>query len=377
MIAFKDVPVCTPQGIKRQNLVFSDKIISIGEDLADAEVFNLPPNATVLPAFIDEHVHGAGGADAMDASAAALEKISATLAKEGTAYFLATTMTESRRKILNALSAIKEFKGGSGACLLGAHLEGPFISARFRGAQREEFIEKPDVNLFKEFYSESGGKIKVVTLAPEMDGAEELIKYLSELGVTASLGHSAATEAQVLRAVSLGASCITHTFNGQSPFTHREIGVAGSALSYGVYTEVIADLIHVCPSALKLLLKCKNVSEIILITDAMRAKGLGDGISELGGQKVKVKGGEARLEDGTLAGSVLTMNKAVKNTVEKLGVPLEEAVKFASINPAKNLKIDNITGSLEKGKSADFAIIDDNFNVLYTFRNGKIIYGGK
>ena len=344
-----------------------------------ADMLELPENAVVLPGFIDEHIHGAAGADAMDGSVEALKTIATSVAGEGTTAFLATTMTQSRENISKALSAVNEYKKANveeGAEVLGVHLEGPFINVSKAGAQPHEYIIAPSVKEFDEFNKISGGNIKIVTLAPECDESGELIKHLAKIGVNASVGHTSATYEQVVKAHEDGAKQITHTYNAQSGFTHRAAGVVGAAfLSDGLACEIIADTIHVCVPALKLLIKNKPKGKVICITDAMRAKNMGDCVSELGGQTVYVKNGEARLADGTLAGSVLTMNRAVKNMVEKCGVPFCEAVDFASKNPAVNLGVYNERGSIAVGKRADFAVLDKNdFTVLYTVRGGKIVY---
>ena len=332
----------------------------------------------MLPAFIDTHVHGAGGADAMDGSREALSVIAETLAKEGTASFLATTMTQSPENIIRALSAVKEYMSAApdtGAKILGVHLEGPFIAEKFKGAQPLEYVAAPDIKVFEKYNEAAGGAIKIVTMAPETEGAEDFIKYLAKNHIIASIGHTAAKYADVERAVAAGAKNVTHTYNAQSPLHHRDIGVVGSALLIdGLQTEIIADTIHVSVPALKLLVKNKPADKVTLITDAMRAKGMPDGESELGGQKVFVKNGEARLIDGTLAGSVLRMNAAVRNMVLKAGVPFERAVDFASLNPAKELGIADKKGSIAPGKDADFTVLDGEFNVLMTIRAGKIIY---
>lgn len=368
------------EGIKKCNLIFDEKIERIGGGTEGAEVISLPENATVFPGFIDEHIHGAGGADAIDGTVSALRTIAETIAEEGTTTFLATTMTQSKENILAALRAVKEYREAApetGARLLGVHLEGPFITAAHKGAQPLEYVAKPDIDVFDEYNAASGNAIKIVTLAPEEEGALSLIAHLSSIGVVASLGHTGATCADIQEAVKAGAKNITHTYNAQSPLHHREIGTVGSALLFDeLNAELIADTIHVSVPAIQLLVKCKPKEKLTLITDAMRAKGLvaADGESDLGGQVVIVKNGEARLKDGTLAGSVLRMNRAVQNLVEKAGVPLLQAVDYATINPAKSLGIDGEAGSIRVGKRSDFVILDDKFNVLYTVRGGNIVY---
>ena len=365
------------KGIIRADVLFGEKIEKIGIcNLAD-EVISLPENAVVLPGFIDEHIHGAGGADAMDATEKALETIAQTVAAEGTTGFLATTMTQSRENIMAAMGAVKAYREGEhgGARLLGIHLEGPFIAAAHKGAQPLEYVAKPDAAVFDEYNEASGECIKIVTLAPEEEGAGALISHLVKKGITASIGHTGAKCEDIEKAISLGAKNVTHTYNAQSALHHREIGTVGSAMLFdGLACELIADGIHVSVPAIKLLAKCKPAEKLVLITDAMRAKGLADGESELGGQKVIVKNGEARLENGTLAGSVLRMNVAVKNMVEKAGLSLEAACDLATINPAKVLGIEKEAGSIREGKRADFAVLDDKFNVICTVCGGEIIY---
>ena len=381
MRKFCDVKVYAEgKGIINTDLVFGEKILGF-EDETAAEKIEIPSGATVYPAFIDTHVHGAGGADAMDGNVSALSVIAETLAKEGTASFLATTMTQSVENITRALSAVKDYMAAGsekGAEVLGVHLEGPFIAEKYKGAQPLEYIAAPDAEVFFKYQNASGGAIKIVTLAPENEGAEKFISALAADGVIASIGHTSAKFADIEKAVAAGATNVTHTYNAQTPLHHRDIGTVGAALLLDcLQTEVIADTIHVSVPALKLLVKNKPDDKINLITDAMRAKGLPDGESELGGQKVFVKNGEARLADGTLAGSVLKMNIAVKNMVEKVGVPLLKAVDFATANPAKSLGIFDKKGSIRPGKDADFTVLDGDFNVIMTVRAGKIIYKAK
>ncbi len=365
------------KGLIKTDILFDEKIEKIGEGFACAEALELPENAVVLPGFIDEHIHGAGGADAMDATEEALSTIATTVAAEGTTAFLATTMTQSRENILSAMRAVKEYREAehTGARLVGIHLEGPFIAAAHKGAQPLEYVARPDISVFDEYNEASGGAIKIVTLAPEEEGACELIAHLSENGIVSSIGHTGAKCADIEKAIGFGAKSVTHTYNAQSALHHREIGTVGSAMLFDELScELIADTIHVSVPAIKLLAKCKPDGKLVLITDAMRAKGIADGESELGGQKVFVKNGEARLADGTLAGSVLRMNRAIENMVKHVGMSIPTACDLATINPARVLGIEHEAGSIREGKRADFAILDDKFNVLYTVCGGKIIY---
>lgn len=378
MKAFKNASVYVEgEGLVKTSLSFDKAVTDIGNG-ADGEIIELPEGAMVLPGFIDIHIHGAGGYDTMDASEEALSNIAKTVAKEGTTAFLATTMTQSRENILAALEAVRSYRenrSAEGAELIGVHLEGPFICEKFCGAQPKEYIEKPTAERFDEYMAASGGGIKVLTFAPEVEGAPDFVKHICSCGVVASVGHSAAREADVRAVIEAGAKSVTHTYNAQSGVHHRDIGVAGSALLYDdLACELIADGIHISAPAMKLLARNKPWDKLLLVTDAMRAKGCPDGESELGGQKVIVKRGEARLVDGTLAGSVLKMNVALKNLVELVGVPLERAIDCVSKNPARLLGIENERGSIAVGKKADFCVLDNNFNVLLTIREGEIIY---
>ncbi len=365
--------------VKKCTLSFDKEIAKIArKPLKGAEEIKLPAGAIVVPGFIDQHIHGAGGSDGMDATMADITTIAKTIAEEGTTSFLVTTMTQSPENITKAMNAVKEYKDMEpevGARVVGIHLEGPFINVKHKGAQPEEFVAAPDWRVFDEYNKASGNAIRIVSLAPEAAGAEELIRHLKEKDVIASIGHTSAKYAEVKKAVELGASNVTHTYNAQTGVHHREVGVVGSAMLFDeLNSELIADTIHVSVPAMQLLVKNKPKDKLTLITDAMRAKGIPDSVSELGGQTVYVKNGEARLEDGTLAGSVLRMNRAVQNMVEKVGVEFTQAIDYATINPAKNLKIDKETGSIAVGKRADLTVLNENYDVIMTIRGGKIIY---
>ena len=378
MKAFKNVSVyITGQGIIKTNVVFDEKIISIGEDVSGAEIIPIPENAVICPGFIDQHIHGASGSDAMDADANGLKNIAVSVAKEGVTSFLATTMTEKKEKILKALSCIGEYvENGEkeGARILGAHLEGPFIAKKYCGAQDPQYIIAPDADVFEEFNKACRGNIRMVTLAPEEDKGG-LVERLTSLNVTASAGHTNACYQDVIDGIENGLKCVTHTYNVQSPLHHREVGVVGSALLLDqLYSECICDGVHISIPAIKLLLKNKPKDKFIVISDAMRAKNLPEGESELGGQKVIVKNGEARLLNGALAGSVLRINKAIENLVKLCGVEFTDAIDFASINPAKNLGVDDKYGSIEVGKCADFVVLLDDFTVNQTIRDGEVIF---
>lgn len=364
-------------GIVKTNIgIENGRIAYIGNEENIEPIFET--DGIVVPGFIDEHIHGAGGADAMDGTVEALQTISEFLAREGTTGFLATSMTQSPENITNALKAVKKVREKGeykGAEVLGVHLEGPFISPKHVGAQPLEYVATPDAELFDKYNEASGNSIKIVTLAPEVEGGLGLVKHLSNIGVVASVGHTGGKYADVVNAVAAGATNVTHTYNAQTGLHHREAGVVGAAMLLDeLNCEMICDTIHVSVPAIKLVIKNKPHDKYTLITDAMRAKGMPDGKSELGGQDVFVNNGEARLADGTLAGSVLKMNVAVKNLVEKAGVSFTDAIDFATYNPAKNIGVLNERGTIEVGKRADLTVLNSDFEVLYTLVNGKIVY---
>ena len=334
----------------------------------------------IVPGYIDIHVHGGGGSDVMDGDYEAINQIAIAHSHFGTTSFLPTTMTMSKDKIIRSLRSICEAvkKGTAGAEILGIHMEGPYINPEKKGAQKEEDIKKISIEEFLEFNQASGNLIRLVTIAPEMPGAIGLIKYLYKQGIIASVGHTNATYVQTQAGIQAGLSHVTHVFNAMRELHHREPGVVGAALTSPELTvEVIADGIHIHPIVLKILTKIKEGEKIVLITDAMRATGLKDGTYDLGGQEVIVAKGQARLKDGTLAGSVLTMDKAVKNMVNKVGIQLPKAIQMASFNPARSIGIDDKKGSLEPGKDADIVILNKNLETELTIVAGKIVYRRK
>ena len=380
MKGFKNVNIYVEnEGIIKTSLTIKDdKIYEIGNNLEVEPLLLCDEEILVVPGFIDEHIHGANGSDCMDATFQDLENIAVKIAEEGVTSFFTTTMTQKKENICQALKTIKEYmllNSKIGAKILGVHLEGPFISPTYIGAQPLQYVEKPTIEKFQELEKVSGNSIKIVTIAPEVEGALQLIKYFKNQGIVVSLGHTNASYEDVMKAISLGASCITHTFNAQKPLHHRDIGVAGSALLFDqLYCELIFDTIHVSVPAAKILLKNKPHYKIILITDAMRAKGMNDGNYELGGQKVIVKDATARLSNGVLAGSVLKLNEAIKNIINLTSTSIEQAIDMATINPAKNMGIDKERGSIKVGKYADLVVLSKTFEVLMTIREGNIIY---
>ncbi|WP_203341129.1 N-acetylglucosamine-6-phosphate deacetylase [Planococcus beijingensis] len=359
-------------------LLEGGKISRVAEKIeaqADVHIDATGKNWTAFPGFIDVHIHGAAGHDAMDATPEAVKGLAGVLPKEGTTSFLATTMTQSDEAISAALKNIRDFQMEDGqAEMLGVHLEGPFISDKRAGAQPIEYIAEPSYPLFQKWQKLSGNQIRLVTLAPETTNGLAFIKNLAEDGVIASIGHSDGTLEEVQAAVRAGASHVTHLYNQMSPFHHRNPGVVGASLTEkGLTVEVIADFIHSHPTSVELAFRQKGAERLILITDAMRAKGLAPGVYDLGGQDVQVTWKDARLADGTLAGSILTMDAAIRNVQSITGCSLNELVSMTSANAAKELGLSN-KGSLQEGTDADVAILDGSFTVQLTICRGTIAY---
>ena len=375
--------IITPLKVIENGIVIvNDGMIEyVGEEKKTANFVsydNIHKGEYIVPGFIDIHCHGGNGYDTMDSTYEALKEISKFKAKNGCTGFLATTVTSSVKDTVKALNNISEYSKQSpegGAEILGVHLEGPFINAMQKGAQREDLIIPLSVEVMEKFIKESGGLIKIITYAPELDTDFEFTSFLNNKGIIPSVGHSFADYETIISAIKFGLKSSSHIFNQMKGIHHREPGTIGAILTEeNLFAEIIADCIHVHPAIVNLLVKAKGIDKIIIITDAMRAAGLQDGIYDLGGLKVIVKNSEARLESGNLAGSTLTMNRAVKNMIEKVGINIKESVKMASLNSARLLGLDKDRGALIPGKRADIVVLDDNFNVIYTIKKGKAIY---
>lgn len=325
------------------------------------------------PGFIDIHIHGAGGYDTMDGTYNSINNISKTILKYGTTSFLPTTMTCPISVISKAITAVKSaiMKGTEGANVLGVHLEGPFISPYMLGAQNIAFIEKPSIATFNSIVGNNIDIIKSITLAPEIPGAMELIKYMSSLGLTVSLGHSNVTYTQVMEGIKAGISHATHLFNAMSPLHHREPGAVGAIFDSNITSELICDGIHVSYPSIRMALKLKSIHNIILISDAIIACDMPNGVYTLGGQTINVVNGEAKLSDGILAGSTLTLDKAIRNLYKNTTYALHELVRMATYNPAKHCGVHNYKGIIKEGHDADLLLFDENINIK------KVILGGK
>ena len=309
----------------------------------------------------------------MDGTEEALKTISSFVATKGTTKFLATTLTSSKEELLNVLKIAAELQNKEldGATIFGVHMEGPYFDVEYKGAQNEKYMKPATSKEIKEYLNVKQGLVRLMALSPHNEQSLETVKFLVDNGVVVSVGHSAAKFDDVMKAVDKGLSHSTHTFNGMRGLTHREPGVAGAALiSDKINAEVIFDKIHIHPEVVRLMLKAKGTDKVICITDAMAAAGLPDGDYKLGEFDVYVKGPEARLKmNDALAGSVLTLDKAFRNIIE-LGYSINDAVRVTSTNAAKEFGLN--AGAIEVGKEADFAILDENYNVDMTIVNGNI-----
>ena len=331
---------------------------------------------TVLPGFIDVHVHGALGADTMDADPAALARMARFAAQHGVTAFLPTTMTADAASTLAAVQAVAaagKRPHRNGAAILGVHLEGPFISPRFPGAQPASAIRAPDRAEFDALCA--AGPVRMITLAPEMPGALDLIRVAHAAGIVAVAGHTAATYAECEAGIAAGVTQATHTYNAMTGLHHREPGTLGSILSNDqVYAQLIADTIHVHPAAMKILARCKGMARTILITDAMRAVGLPAGSYDLGGQAVTVRDGECRLADGTLAGSVLMLEQGLAHFNAATGLDVAQTWPTTSLTPATALGLAQERGKLEASYGADVTLLDDGGEVVATVVQGRVVY---
>ncbi|VDG18077.1 N-acetylglucosamine-6-phosphate deacetylase [Lactobacillus plantarum JDM1] [Lactiplantibacillus mudanjiangensis] len=324
---------------------------------------------TIVPGFIDVHSHGGYSFDSMDGNPAEInEMVNDMVAREGITSYFCTTMTQSNENLDHSMKGINE-AAKENPVIQGVHLEGPFISATFKGAQPEKYIKNPNVELLDNWNKLSGGRVKLITYAPEDPGSREFEKYCLENGIVPSVGHSNATREQLLASK---ATHVTHLYNAQREFKHREPGVTGHAmLENNMYCELICDGFHIVPDMINLAYEQKGADRLELVTDSMRAKGEPDGISELGGQKVIVKDGQARLEEGNLAGSVLTYINAFKNVQKFTGCGIFEAVKMSSVNQANEFGLTR-KGTLEAGKDADINVLDADQDLVATYSYGKL-----
>ena len=375
MKCIKNGRIVTPsEVIEGKAILFDEKIRAITDKIPDGcEVIDAA-GAYVAPGLVDIHIHGYVGEDTCDGDPEGLERMAKALVANGVTSFCPTTMTVAKSQIEKAFDSARTLKakeGYHGANVLGVNCEGPFINPSKKGAQAEEHILPPD----GKFIVENADIIKLVTIAPEMPGALEAIKYITENSdVLVSTGHTGATFEEANAGIDAGVRHTTHLFNAMTPLMHRNPGVVGSALSHDeVSCELICDTFHVNRGLFGLVAKLKG-DKLCLITDCMRAGGMPDGEYDLGGQPVTVNGIKCLLKDGTIAGSVLRLNLAVKNVYENTDLGIAKSFAAASLNPATAIHENGAKGSLEVGKDADIIIVNNNFDIVKTIIGGIIRY---
>lgn len=354
--------------------VEGDVISAIGQGIpADGEVFSLE-GCLIVPGFVDIHIHGCAGADTCDATREALSKMARHLAGIGVTSFCPTTMTLSGEQIKAALRNIKSCMDHppEGAAILGANMEGPYISPEKKGGQNGNYVCLPNPDRFMDFWEACGGIIKLIDIAPERDGADAFIQRISKL-CTVSIAHTEASYEEATTAFQNGITHVTHLFNAMPGLNHRAPGTVGAVFDHAsVMAELICDGFHIHPAVLRMAFRLLGEDRALLVSDSMRAAGLPDGAYDLGGQQVIVKDAKARLADGTIAGSTTNIHDELKNLV-RFGIPLRQAVKAATINPARAIGEAARIGSIQVGKAADFVVLDRDLNIVMTIAKGRII----
>lgn len=365
--------------VKNGTIIIEDGQISELGKVADVDI---PPKSrvidvsgyTVAPGFVDLLVHGGGGYGFADQSLESIKNASEYFLRHGSTTLLASLYAKPTEQLLGDLRRVAQFiRENPNSNVYGIHMEGPYLNPELKGAMNEGYLWKPSVESWEAMWEASEGNIKIMTIAPELPGALEVMRAAAKKGVVLSIGHSTASYEQIELAIDNGAAHVTHIFNAMKPFHHRTPGVVlGALLRNELKIELIADTLHVHPAVMELLLKLKGANGIILITDSIRAGGMHEGEYEFADQKVFMKDKKAYLADGTLAGSTLTLNLAIKHLMETAGARITDAIRMASLNGAKVLNIENKKGILAVGKAADITVLNDHYDVVMTVLNGEI-----
>ena len=349
--------------------VENGRIAGIGSFPGEGETVDAA-GLCLLPGLIDIHTHGSVGCDASDAKESSLEKMAAFQASNGVTSFLPASMTLGEAELERVFRCIGEYMASphAGACLRGVYMEGPFFSGEKKGAQKGEYLRNPDISLLRRLNDCAGGRIRVVAVAPELPGALEFIREAKSIA-RVSVAHTVADYDQTMRAFDAGASHMTHLYNAMPGFRHRDPGPVGAAFDREVTVELICDGIHIHPAVIRATYREVGAQRVVLVSDSMQASGMPDGEYTLGGQTVYVSHGKATLADGTIAGSTTNLGACVRNAV-KFGVPLPDAVRSATINPARVAGIDRETGSIACGKYADLLLTDPALGLKAVFIRG-------
>lgn len=347
-----------------QNGVFTDTPAG-GDEVIDAS------GMYAIPGLTDVHFHGCDGHDFCDGTEEAIQAIADYELKNGVTCIVPATMTYDEEKLTGIMAAAKAHKNEAGSDLGGINMEGPFISTAKKGAQNPKYIHAPDIGMFRRLQEASGGLIKLVDIAPEEHGSMEFIENLKD-EVAISIAHTTADYEIADAAFAKGAKHVTHLYNAMPPFTHRTPGVIGAAFDHSnVHVELICDGVHIHPSVVRATFQLFGDDRVVLISDSMMAAGLEDGDYSLGGQAVKVEGPVATLADGTIAGSVTNLMKCMRTAVQKMGIPLESAVKAAAVNSAKSVGLFDRYGSISTGKIGNVLLLDQDLNLVHVIQKGK------
>ena len=376
-IFIKGAEVYIDNGFSRKTIEIIDSKIKIHDEnyvLPDSAELVEASGKKLIPGFMDIHTHGGVGVDVNDASADELEKIGEFFAKNGTTSWLCSVLTDTEEQTLWCIDQFNKYKKKKrkGSDLVGIHLEGPFLAKEYKGAMPEFLLRKFDIGLLKKYQERSGGNVRYLTVAPEVDGIAGGIKEMTELGIAVSLGHSGADYETTMKAIENGATASTHTFNAMKLLHQHFPSIMGAVMESDVYCEAICDGRHLHPGVVRLLIKTKGLNRVVAVTDSIMAAGLPDGKYKLGVNDVVVEEGDAKLADtGVRAGSTLTQNVALLNLLKFTGRPLAEVLPILSENPAKLIGIYDRKGSIEDGKDADMVLLDEENKISEVFVRGQ------
>ena len=361
------IDVLTPDVLIPNAQIFYEETIEV----IQSKEKTLTAKGFLIPGFVDSHNHGCVGEDFSDTDEKGLKQMEEFLYTRGVTTVLATTLSLPFEKIKKVVQLIRDYREKNPkTSIAGIHLEGPFVNLEKKGAQNPDYIKAPDDQELQ-FILDNKDLIKVITLAPEVTG-NEVIQTLSSNGITVSIGHTCADYKQTMSALKAGANRFTHLFNAMTPIHHRDLGSAGAGLLSEAYVEIICDLIHLSKETIQLIFKTKDLDKIIFISDAMEATGLKPGMYNLGGLEVSVDENSARLKDGTLAGSVLKLDDALRNVNNLLSIPFQDILKCLTKNPSVSSGLDS--GTIDVGQPADFVLLDHELKVIKTVKYGETVY---